>query len=288
MMTFRFWRAILQPPATRLDFVGSARMVSTRVGNRVIVRQRERKRGFTRSVPFVGCLGALILGVTFPGIFVLTFLIPFLAPLLLLLNNTIFGLRWAIGISGAIAREHVNRSYDLLALAQDGHWGVSWRIASAHLHYNQRLERHDRRGRYFMLVVALLTILGALTIHPNTALFGVTYIAILYIDLLQSTVLAVLLGILLPTFSQNPRDTRIMALGALLSIQVITYALTWVIVIFSAQLVRESPSGLAILIVALFAVCTFYLIREAVIFALWRTLQRRLELPAHEMRLRNS
>ncbi len=160
----------------------------------------------------------------------------------LILMSAVYGLRWAVQIAGAIAREREAGMYDLLALTPLGSFGISWVITSAYLHRNESLEQIQSAGAwlmraFFTLVVMLSAASFSLTpVIPSDAnpalgqfiipLYLVTFGLAVYLDHIQSVALACIVGMLVPTYATRRMDAGLAASGIYLLIQIATYALT--------------------------------------------------------------
>lgn len=167
---------------------------------------------------------------------------PFVILPAMIFMSAVYGLRWVVQIAGAIAREREVGMYDLLALTPLGAFGISWVITSAYLHRNESLEQIQSAGAWLMrgffttvlmLAAASLAITPVIPDDANPALgqfiiplYLVTFGLAVYLDHLQSVVLACIVGMLIPAYASRKMDAGLSAFGVYLLIQIATYALT--------------------------------------------------------------
>lgn len=167
---------------------------------------------------------------------------PFVLLPAMIFMSAVYGLRWVVQIAGAIAREREVGMYDLLALTPLGAFGIGWVITAAYLHRNESLEQIQSAGAWLMrgfFTLVLMLAAASLAITPvipgdaNPALgqfiiplYLVTFGLAVYLDHLQSVVLACIVGMLIPAYTSRRMDAGLSAFGIYLLIQIATYALT--------------------------------------------------------------
>jgi hypothetical protein len=219
-----------------------------------------------------------------------------ISPLLLLpamvFLSAVYGLRWAMQIASHIAHEREFGMYELLALSPPGRLGINRTIISACLYRNESLEQVQAAGAWmmrgfftlvFMLIGASLT--GNFIPEDVTAPAGAVIILIylftmaaaVYVDHLQSIVLAVLVGMLIPTYTTRRIDAGAGAFIGYLTLQVVTYAITLIIGFVVAPRLLEFgqvAEAVRAVILPVARLAIFVVSREAVIWQLWRAVVR--------------
>ena len=227
------------------------------------------------------------------------------APLLLVpamvFMSMFYSLRWAVVTSGTIAKERELGRFDLIAMSPAGAFGTTWAITSAFIHRNHSLEQIQSRSSWiFRLVFATVFLASVgnfveslvpfgtrgalLAIIPLVYLF--TLAAALYVDHLHSVAAGVLVGMLMPTYTQNRLDAGAGAFLMFLVVEIIIYTFT-VFLGFSLLptifISLEVPSAAIALVLPFLRLGIFYLIGEGVIYGLWRILVDRLNVSASEV-----
>lgn len=214
--------------------------------------------------------------------------LPIFFPVLLFLRVTVlggsfYGLLWAMRISRLLAREHRNGTYDLLALLPSGRLAAMWAVSAACLYRNHTFTNALDLRLVILRLVALTGLLfmigdllgGSPEKWMTLTLLGTqTLVAllILYGDFVHSSVLAVLVGMIVPAFTRL--DVRLWAAGGFLFFQVMTYTAA----VFTATVIvpRFMPADVngwtAHLITLALSLGVFFSVREAVIIGLWHWL----------------
>jgi hypothetical protein len=168
---------------------------------------------------------------------------PFLIFPAIVFLSSVYGLRWAIQIASSIADEREAGMYDLLVITPPGMIGIGRLVMSACLHRNESLEQTEAGGTWIMrgfFTVVVMLIAASITppiIPPDAALFGGVIVVVylltmglaMYIDHLQSIVLAAVVGILVPSYATRRLDASAVAFILYLVIQVVTFMLTLLI-----------------------------------------------------------
>lgn len=222
-------------------------------------------------------------------------LLPLVFPILLgaaVLGGTGRGLRLASEISAATSQEHQGDTFTVLASLPGGKLGVHWLILTAFIHRNGDLENTNEFqkqvttfGFWASSFVLLILYLNTWTAAASRAFVNATFllyalVAIYYIDYVCSLVTGALVGTLTAAYNRQPRDARIVSVVLFLFLQGGVFAVTYGIaagllpqlvawVGFNAWLARTTITGLSIL--------SYYLLREALAWFLWRALVWRLE-----------
>ncbi len=289
MIVLRLWAAMRQP-----------RYYKHPVFRRILLRPDRQVRLNARIIVGAGMpLGLFLLcGLSYiiPARWLGSFaLLPFILPIVLLaamLGGTGKGLWLASEISAAVSREHQDDTFNVLASLPGGKLGVHWLILTAHVHRNGDLENANEfqkqvTGFSFWAAsfVLLILYLNTWTSAASRAFVDATFllyalVAIYYIDYVCSLVTGALAGTLTATYNQQPRESRMVAGALFLALQVVAFATTYGLAAgvfprlvsaigFNIWLARATVAGLSIL--------SYYLLREALAWILWRVLVWRLE-----------
>jgi hypothetical protein len=162
-----------------------------------------------------------------------------IAPILLLpailFTSAFYSLRWAVTISGTIAREREAGMFDLIALSPEGGLGASWAICTASVHRNQSLQQIQSPMSWLVRLGFTLLVLASLgnfveplvplgvdlamgTIIPLVYLF--TLAGALYVDHMQSVAMGSLIGMLIPTYTRSRIDAGFGAFIGFLFLQI--------------------------------------------------------------------
>jgi hypothetical protein len=181
---------------------------------------------------------------------------------------------WVITVCNAISTERDRGTYDLLCLPPSGALRANWAICTAFLHSHGGLGwisliRKLCSGLLLLALLSALMITASLSrtaspFQPQFAGLFLDMIALAfvsYIDHIQSVVLGSLIGMLAPQFNWSRMTARIWAPWLFVSAQVIPLLVT----AFALLLMPESSP----MVLGLFV---FWLMRESLIFVLWRTL----------------
>jgi hypothetical protein len=116
----------------------------------------------------------------------------------------------------------------------------------------------------------------------------ITVLIAVYVEYLQSTVLGSVVGMFVPTFTENRLDTSLYTFGGFLFLQVTTYFLAYLIgfVILPSLYERLYIIGDYVEIsLSILRLTIFFLIREGIITALWRVIVQRLNASSSELDL---
>jgi hypothetical protein len=237
-------------------------------------------------------LALLVLGVAgFAALFPVPALLSFLGlavgipAFVLVFNGTILGLYWVGAIAETLARENRHGRFDLLSLTPDGSFGVSWRLAVAVIHRQNSLNTVYRLVRGVALAVLLVLAFIALMLMIGTVfaelspqresqirilldvlMIGLT-VLFFWADHIQSILIALLLGLLLPHFQRNEGLLKLIAPLSFLALQCINYLAG---IGFSSIRFLFWDTELPFLLLALSTLIFFCSLRELVIRSLWR------------------
>lgn len=287
MTTWKIWRALHNPPALHPVFQRTV-LLPPATGN-------QRTPGWAGMVVNL----VLALGQHSPTILLL------LMPFILLFTGITYGIDCAIRVGSAIAKEHENDTFNLLSLSPSGALGASWAMCTSSLYHNRDFDRFHSimRGTIIISIIVVL-IIASLVIIAHSEQFSraseptlptvihiidlMTVMTALYFEYMQSTILGSLIGMFVPTYTQNRIDTRIYTLGVFLLLQITTYFLAYLIgfVILPDLYDRLHIIGEHIeSSLSLLRLAVFFMIREVMITLLWRALVERLNAIPSELEL---
>lgn len=234
---------------------------------------------------------------------VLPTLCIFLFMTLVLFGGTLSGWTAATRIAKTIFREQEKARYDLLLLTPPGVLGVHWAIVTRNLR-DDRLLRWLRwlPSGFFIFVGFLLfgLLIGIITtsflwllndsVLGFSALFqvsaGLLVLGILYADYLQSVVMGVLIGILLPTYAKTQAENSAYALASacFFSVQALYYLIfgfvgLWLTVQVIVPALVQGRQFIAVIVLAI-SLAVMFASREIVVRWLWRQAEQRLQFDA--------
>ncbi len=290
MMTRKLWYALHHPPARHPLFLRT-----------VLLPTPERRR----FVSWATLLIDLVLGVAFNTPTLLFLLMPFF----LLIIGISYGVDCALRVSTTIAKEHEDRTFDLLSLAPTGIWGTNWALATSSLYRNRDFDRLFSIIRAALatalVLTCIVTLIAVMSVSPTRPtrlpqpgnmdivmrvaadfLGVVALIAAIYVEYVQSTVLGSVVGLFIPTYAHNRLDASLWSFGVFLLLQVSTYALAWFVGfnLLPGVYERLQINGWsANFSLPVLRVAVFFLLREAIIAALWRGLVQRLNVQVSEV-----
>lgn len=173
-------------------------------------------------------------------ILALAFAIP---ALMFLFNSSVLGLYWVGEIAETIAREQRQGRFELLSLTPEGAVGVIWLLALGVIHRQNWLDT-----AYGILKKAALSILVLLAASSITLLWGAFsaeisperesqirilrevimigfFVLALWLDHIQSLVLALMMGIFLPSYMREEGFLRLSACLLYFGLQALIYLL---------------------------------------------------------------
>src|SRR5262245_40636490 len=122
MMTRKLWFALHHPPARHPLFL------------RTVLLPAPGRRRF---VSWATLLINLVFAVAFNTPTLLFLLMPFF----LLIIGISDGIDCALRVSSTIAKEHEDRTFDVLSRAPTGIWGTNWALATSSLYRNRDFDR---------------------------------------------------------------------------------------------------------------------------------------------------
>ena len=291
MISFKLWRALSSPPRRHplFQYVLSG-------------AKREQPQVTSGFVVWVMMLAALI--------FIMAVLVQPLMWFILAMFvslNSLYAARWALRIARTIAQEKESRRYDLLASLPVGLLGTSWALTTGALHKRSSF----RWLPYLVLmiaVIACLALCGLSTVtltlleqlsdneiafvrnldFARSGIIVIPFVILFYFDHVYSILTAIVFGQLVSIDVKDVAERKIRALIGFLVIQLLTYVLSLGI----ALLVLPgflTASGFTevehLVIIGFVGVLIFIMLRESIVFGLWRYLTTSLDADHKEMAL---
>jgi hypothetical protein len=284
MMTLKLWHALRRPPATHPIF------------RRTVLLPGNHKR---RYISWAGVTITLVLGLSD---FMPTLLLMFI-PLVLLLSGIVYGVECAVRVSHAIASEHENSTYTLLALCPPGALAVSWVICTSAVYRNREFERLTEivRTSVTTALIGIGVMFGLVwlvtsaapapynngTITLNLLLNAGVIFAVMYWEFIQSVLLGCMVGLLIPTYTISGLDAGLYAPGIFLLLKMTVYALSALLGlsilpdIYSRLRLEGSFTDMSL---ALMRAFIFIGIQESVIRILWDHLLKRVNASSDDVK----
>jgi hypothetical protein len=215
-----------------------------------------------------------------------------------LFNGMVNGLFWALRISNGVAYEREQGRLELLWLSPPGALGATIAVCTGCL-YRQDTFHQFRLQCKIIIWIALA--LGALLVVNVSTAYATPYtsyqalafvniltlIAAIYLDSIQAPILGSLIGMLVPTFTENRLDTRVWTVSIYLLLQIVSivFALLIGTVILPMFYLQLNLAGwLADISPPLVSLISLYWFREGVISIVWYALTRQLNADPREMR----
>ncbi len=303
LLSWRLWRAIFH---NRLyDFP----LIDRELSGTDLLAHRQRlsaRRQRLRQALMIATVIAIF--ILYPPIIVITLVMAFFT--FVVLAGTASGWAAATRIASLIYHEKAHHRYDLLLLTPPGVLGVHWAMVTRTMR-DQPVLRWMRwlpAGFYLMigfpvlalLVTAVLTSIfwiftgerGMMVTSVLQLVWLITVIALLYSDYVQSVVLGVLIGILIPTYAEAEDHAGAFALASagFFGGQMLYYMFFILLGMLLLYYLIMPVIGLGN-IIGVIAVTLFYgglmiLFRELLTRRLWRMAEIRLNFGETESGLR--
>jgi hypothetical protein len=280
MMSWRLWGALRNPPTFGVLF------------RRTLARRSQIWLPRGRFSSFIESLFAIVICIVMLS--PLAFIIA-IGGLLMLFNGTVYSLVWAMQASGILAGNRQSEIYDMLCVIPQGALGLHWSVCTACLHRQNRLEQIHGLVRSILLIFLGLVLVVTVFMLPNASgvsgryavaqaqqgatslLVLATAVVLLYIDHIQSVVVASVLGMLMPTYTNRSADAQLMTAAFYLLIQVTTYVILGVVALNALPaLFRDVQGWFAPIAQAIIIIAAFYSAREVAVRLLWHLLLERL------------
>jgi hypothetical protein len=228
MITLHVWNALQRPPRThRLFQLAAADLPPPRnlpVSNNILL------------LGLVLLTGAAFFSRDFSSIIsLLIFAAIPLAAANVVFTGPIYGLRWALRSSQLIARLRRSGAYELLCLTPPGSLNVNWMACTAVLYKVIGTSALDARTLWparmllALPLVIYLTIQTGALVQPGLnvvvmALYLLLFIVWFRLEDMQSMALGGLLGMLVPSFTRDRLEVRVVTLASYLGIQFASYS----------------------------------------------------------------
>jgi hypothetical protein len=279
-ITWELWRIVRYPPSHPV-FERTAHQTGLALS-----------RGMKRAFGGLLLLGIVaLLFISLPLMLVLMIYGIVLLPVALLFFNGLFyGLYRAVDIGVTLAHEYQRGTFDLLRVTPPGGATMEWLISAGCLHRGNWLIQINRVVRTFIRSVPLaLALIGvfvllsfttagdaerwALSLHMLEIISGLlAFCGVCYLDHVQSTLTGCLAGILAAQTTRSTIEVRVWAALLFLVLQFGAYVLIFFMCSMVVTLVRGigGMTPLTILLGAALIFGLYYLVREAIIGALWR------------------
>jgi hypothetical protein len=293
MLSWSLWKTIKNPPMGHPIFQRASieqSMALPRIANRPTIRLAQFLLGVLATIVLIQN-PQLILLVFMGSAFLVLFIL--VAPLLLPVVVLAYGAFLAAAISALINAEKEAHTYSLLCVSPGGSLSINWIIGSGVMHRGQAIEWLHAAIRTALIIAlfGVLVIAGIIVALAVSMLFGndvqgfseavrtsielFSMLGIFYSGYMQSLVLAVIVGVLIPHYNIKGRDAQPTAAVAYLALQSGTY-LTALLMIISLnnRFHGHSMEG-DLLLPPLYFIIT-YGIREVTIRWLWYQLIYRL------------
>jgi|GEM_PF-7078260 len=293
-LTWQLWNA-LRFPQRRHPIFHYARKQST---------SRESSSRWWRVLLFLAFASFIIFAIVIPvPAIVVTVGAAITIPLMMILfNGTVLGTLWAVNVSDTIATAYQDNRFELLSLSSQGAYGVLWLLCCGVVHRNNRLKTVYRIVRWVVSLVLVLLgiaiammIFGAITAGSEqlqqqqlNVLRDVIQIClivcVLWLDHIQSILVAVMVGLVLPAFIKDKTQLRGITPIIYLAIQVFSYLAIFVMYAVIGIVLREvfGNTFIVSLMIAFTTILSFYLIRESIIAGLWRVMLIKYDIALDE------
>lgn len=237
----------------------------------------------------VGVVVIFGLPVLLMGVTILVFLTIFVAyPFIVLSSSTAYGLAAANHISDSIAVEKTQGRYVFMALTPYGRIGTAWAMTSITLHTHPSLQaiRHNLLRSYAFLGLFVgfcfgIPWVGALLFSLVTGEMLITLsatfwmldllvvIVIVYVDYLQSTVIGVLLGMLMPEMAKTRLDIRNLTTSTFMILQLSAYIFIAIVCGFGLPHLYQMADWPLLPTLPVACLVVFYAVRDLLITVLW-------------------
>lgn len=276
LLTWRLWRALRFPDETHPLFQRLQAQPIQIPGLRLFVPIAEVVGGLARValVVFilVGLLTLAAIGFRDDGAAALVF-VP---PLALVLVSNGFGALIAFNIMSTINREREQHTYELLGVTPMGLGAANWLIAAACAYRLNAVERMAQVRTLAVLVMILMVFIS----FQGTAYAPVTMLALLIalnLDAIHSLTIGCLSGMLAQVFTEKGAPFAALAIFAFAQIIAVYLPLTGLAILLTTLLRRMlADNWLGNALVAVSLLGLLFAVREAILQAMWRALERRL------------
>jgi len=239
----------------------------------------------------------LILILMAPALIVLFFIaVPFTLPFVIIIYSTYL----ALMISMSIRKEQDSYTYDLLCVSPAGSLPINWHIGSGVFYRGELSQQLDGIVRLVLMVSGGVLLTLAVLALLFSGWFSESFIvdalrvfrimfeaavvaAIFYTGYVQSMVLSLIIGILLPHSGLYHAELQLATVVSTLALQISTY-MAALLLIIPLNISFYGQTLWLDLFLRLLAFIIVYAIRDLVIVGLWRILVPRLNATPDEFR----
>lgn len=288
MLTWKLWQALNRPPVRSPLF---RRIYQRHLMAEGLDMPRIPLLGLFRSAGLV-ILPVILILIGLPLVLPVYYLMLLCAPVLLPLINSVYGLTLIINVSGGIARERRQRTYDLLCTVPSGTLGMHWSYCTGWIHAHVGY-------RYVMLVVLGTGILAVIVGLSPQIVFGaappslvvllvrgLALIVFFLADYVQSVIISSLLSLIIPISDEDETNVRLWTASLFVALQFAVYLPTLLLAVYALpstfQLLRLDPN-LGGLLMPVLLVGFFIVMRSLIINGMWRAVEQRLSTTAMEL-----
>lgn len=288
MLTWRLWRALNHPP------------LFSPLYRRVYQRQSEWEGFDLRRVPLFGWFrnaGMIILPIFLilvgaPGLVLLSYLALVIAPLLLPVANTVYGIALAASASGRITKEREQRTYDVLCTTPHGTLGMHWSYCMGWIHRHWTF-------RFALLGILAIGIVASFFGLPPQILFGagesgfavatvraLGFGVVFVADYAQTIIVSSLTTLLIPVYAETESNARLWGSSLFLALQLAVYLPTLLIggiALPRAFNLLQIDPGIGDLLIPVLTVGFFLTARALIITGLWNAVEQQLATTAVEL-----
>jgi hypothetical protein len=277
MLAFRLWHALNNPPKQQALF------------RWVLQHAKQERPTFTSN--FFLWLMMLMSGVF---CWILTNIqLAMGSMVIVLVLNTLYGLRLARGVSDVIYTARHKRRYELLSALPTGHLLTSWAICTGYLHSRASFKWLAYSLRSAVIVAVFLSLMGLVitsfvvqfgsmsdsVIAQNEAIIPIlvaclSVCLIIFIDHRHATIIGILVGMLAPLDGDDDIFVQLKAIGLYLTLQLGSYIVWYIIIMESWR--RLQWAGLALAETAILegslAVVVLWIMQYGIVRVLWQAL----------------
>jgi hypothetical protein len=233
---------------------------------------------------YIGC-------VQWAGIFLF---LPIIA-----LAALIYGVSWSVGIANLISKERAQETFALISLCPSGPLGMSW--ATGYLYHHRTFKNINAPGNLYSRVAVMAVFIVALgllldlqnALGSDHLLFAlmlriVVLAFALYVDHIQSLVLAGLSGITAGSLTSSRVNAQLYAFAVNIGIQLATYLATVAVGFSLLPAIMNNllmHGWLAETFIVGARLLIFVGVREALIIVLWGIIRDQLNPDVMETRM---
>jgi hypothetical protein len=289
MLSFELWRTLHETP--------------TQYPLRLMTHERPAEEVSLLRRLLADYLPFAIVALIFISAWLLGIMIIIGLGLLLAFGGGFYGLVTVYAVSQAVTRHRARGYYELMLMTPPGVLGIQWAISAYALQRSELLVL--MRGLMHRLYIGVFMLIGLVFIFSMVAmsqpltkyapnvfaesvapeLVSAFCLALVhYLDFTRSGLVGALFGMLIPTFTEGRRETVYIAIALYVLLQILFYMACWIIgfeTLRNLLTLAGMPSNTLHNLVRLILMI---LIREIILFGLWRWLLWRLNVQPAESR----